>query len=72
MGQSIVRDRYGDGYIKLYKYIIDEISRSEMVQEVLRNQDRVNEHYFTKEKLESLDFDTLALVSEASMHMVKK
>lgn len=49
-----------------------EFDRSDMIKEVLKNQDRVNEHYFTKEKLEKLDFKMLSLVCENSKHMVLK
>lgn len=49
-----------------------EFDRSHMIKEVLKNQERVNEYYFTKEKLEKLDFKMLCLVCETSKHMVLK
>lgn len=49
-----------------------EFDRSNMIKEVLKNQERVNEYYFTKEKLEKLDFKMLCLVCGTSKHMVLK
>jgi hypothetical protein len=52
--------------------LMKEFDRSNMIKEVLKNQERVNEYYFTKEKLEKLDFKMLCLVCGTSKHMVLK
>lgn len=52
--------------------LMKEFDRSNMIKEVLKNQERVNEYYFTKEKPEKLDFKMLCLVCETSKHMVLK
>lgn len=43
-----------------------------MIKEILENQNRTNDYIFTKEKLESIDFEMLTIICEASKHMVKK
>lgn len=48
------------------------MSRSEMVEEILNQQNRVNEHYFKREQLETFEDDFLKLLCDASKNMVIK
>lgn len=43
-----------------------------MIEEVLKHQIRTNDFIFSRERLESMDFETLSIICEASKHMVKK
>lgn len=45
------------------------MNKTDIIKEILENQNRANDHIFTKEKLERLNFETLSLVHEASKHM---
>lgn len=45
------------------------MNKTEMIKEILENQNRANDHIFTEEKLEKLNFETLSLVHETSKHM---
>ena len=45
------------------------MSKQNMIKEILENQNRANDHIFTEEKLEKLNFETLSLVHETSKHM---
>lgn len=45
------------------------MNRTDMIKEILENQNRVNDHIFTKEKLEKLNLEILSLVHETSKHM---
>lgn len=48
------------------------MSKENMIKEILENQNRTNDHIFTKEKLEKLNFEMLSLVHETSKHMRTK
>lgn len=48
------------------------MNRTNMINEILENQNRANDHIFTKEKLEKLNYEILLIVYEASKHMRKK
>ena len=48
------------------------MSKQNMINEILENQNRTNDHIFTKEKLEKLNFKMLSLVHETSKHMITK
>ena len=48
------------------------MTRKKMISEILKNQDRTNEHVFTQEKLEQLKSEELAIVCEASKHLRTK
>lgn len=45
------------------------MNKTDIIKEILKNQNRANDHIFTKEKLEKLNFETLAFVHETSKHM---
>ena len=45
------------------------MERTKMINEIIENQNRANDHIFTKEKLEKLNFEMLSLVHEASKHL---
>ena len=48
------------------------MNRINMINEILENQNKANDHIFTKEKLEKLNFEILSLVYETSKHMRTK
>ena len=48
------------------------MDRTTMINEILKNQNRANDHIFTKEKLEKFNFEILSLVYETSKHMIIK
>lgn len=48
------------------------MSKRKMIDEILENQDKANDHIFTKKKLESIDSEMLTIIYEASQHMVTK
>lgn len=48
------------------------MDRTTMINEILKNQNRANDHIFTKEKLEKFNFEILSLVYETSKHMITK
>lgn len=48
------------------------MSKKEMIEEILKNQNRVNEHIFMRKKLESINFEMLAIICEASKCMITK
>ena len=48
------------------------MNRINMINEILENQNKANDHIFTKEKLEKLNYETLLLVYETSKHMRTK
>lgn len=48
------------------------MSKENMIKEILENQNRANDHIFTKEKLEKLNSEMLSLVHETSKHMRTK
>ena len=61
------------GRIKRVFYVEDfNINRTNIINEILENQSRANDHIFTKEKLEKLNIDMLLLIHEASKHMITK
>ncbi len=49
-----------------------ELTKNDMIEEILKHQTRTNDFIFTKEKLESINFEILSIIYEASKHMVKK
>lgn len=48
------------------------MSKREMIEEILKNQNRANDYIFTEKKLESISFEMLDIIYEASQHMVTK
>lgn len=48
------------------------MNKKEMIEEILKNQSRANDHIFTKEKLKNINFEMLTLICEASKHMITK
>lgn len=48
------------------------MSKREMIEEILKNQNRANDHIFSEKKLEGLNFEMLTIICEASQHMVTK
>lgn len=48
------------------------MDRINMINEILENQNKANDHIFTKEKLEKLNFEMLSLVHKTSKHMRTK
>lgn len=48
------------------------MSKRKMIEEILKNQDKANDYIFTKKKLESINSEMLAIIYEASQHMVTK
>lgn len=48
------------------------MSKRKMIEEILENQNRTNDHIFTEKKLESINFEMLAIIYEASQHMITK
>lgn len=48
------------------------MSKREMIDEILRNQDRTNDCIFIEKKLESMNFEMLTIICEASKHMITK
>jgi len=45
------------------------MNKKEMIEEILKNQNRANDPIFTKEKLERINFEELLIICEASKHM---
>lgn len=48
------------------------MSRQEMIEKILNNQNRTNDHIFTEKKLQSINFEMLEIICEVSEHMVTK
>ena len=48
------------------------MNKREMIEEILKNQNRANDHIFTKEKLKNINCEMLAIICEASQHMIIK
>ena len=48
------------------------MDRTTMINEILENQNRANDHIFTEEKLEKFNSKILSLVHETSKHMIAK
>lgn len=48
------------------------MSKRKMIEEILENQNRANDHIFTEKKLESINSKMLAIIYEVSQHMVTK
>lgn len=48
------------------------MDKANLINEILENQNKANDHIFTKEKLEKLNFEMLLLVHETSKHMRTK
>ena len=48
------------------------MSKKEMIQEILKNQNRANDYIFTEKKLENIDIEMLSIICEASQHMITK
>lgn len=51
---------------------INEMDKKEMIKEILKNQNRANDHIFTEKKLKSINYEMLSIIYEASQHMVTK
>ena len=51
---------------------ITEMDKKEMIKEILKNQNKANDHIFTEKKLESINFEMLTIICEASKHMITK
>lgn len=48
------------------------MDKREMIKEILRNQNRTNDYIFTEKKLEGMNCGMLAIICEASKHMITK
>lgn len=48
------------------------MSKRKMIEEILKNQNRANDHIFTEKKLESINYEMLSIIYEASQHMITK
>ena len=48
------------------------MSKKEMIKKILENQNKANDHIFTEKKLESINFEMLTIIYEASQHMITK
>ena len=46
-----------------------ELTKNDMIEEILKHQTRTNDFIFTKEKLESINFEILSIIYEASKHI---
>lgn len=58
---------------KLNNYLMEAImDKREMIKEILRNQNRTNDHIFTEKKLEGMNSQMLVIICEASKHMITK
>ncbi len=48
------------------------MSKRKMIEKILENQNRANDHIFTEKKLKSINYEMLSIIYEASQHMVTK
>ena len=48
------------------------MSKREMIEEILKNQNRANDYIFTKEKLEDINFEMLTIICEVSKSIIAK
>ena len=48
------------------------MDKREMIKEILRNQNRTNDHIFTEKKLDGMNSQMLVIICEASKHMITK
>ena len=48
------------------------MSKIKMIEKILENQNRANDHIFTEKKLKSINYEMLSIIYEASQHMVTK
>lgn len=48
------------------------MNKKEMIKEILKNQNKANDHIFTEKKLESINFEVLSIIYEISTHMIAK
>lgn len=48
------------------------MSKKEMIEEILKNQNKANDHIFTERKLEGINFEVLSIIHETSKHMITK
>lgn len=48
------------------------MSKRKMIEEILENQNKANDHIFTEKKLENINSEMLTIIHEASQHMIAK
>lgn len=48
------------------------MSKRKMIEKILENQNRANDHIFTEKKLKSINYEMLSIIYEVSQHMVIK